>query len=124
MKNYLYIVTVIFTLAASMEAHAGNIIIDPKGHDSAQLTLASAAKSDKAKTAVGRSVVRGAVIAGAAMKTGTEHSGAARSAAKVGAVAGVAVASVGRRADKVSTQTAQEDAERACLIGRGYSPLN
>ncbi len=111
---------------------AADIIVDPKGHDIEQLQqdqlecrdLASNIEFDLVEEHQGRAVLRGAAAGGgfAAIAGGDKEM--RRRSAAAGAMVGGLQRNKAKRVDGSVQEVKVMDAQRNCLIGRGYSPLN
>ena len=109
-----------------------NIIVDPKGHDPLQLEqdimecreLASSIDFNMASDHQGRSVLRGAVAAGGMAAIAGGGKEARRRSAGAGALGGALVKNKAKRVDNSAEEIKVNDAQRNCLIGRGYMPLS
>ena len=109
-----------------------NIVVDPQGHDPVKMErdvrecrdLANSIDFNMAKDHQGRAVARGAVAAGgfAAIAGGGKE--ARRRSAAAGALGGALVKNKAKRVDYSAEEIKVNDAQRNCLIGRGYNPLS
>jgi hypothetical protein len=129
----IYSITILSaaSLVASV-SFASSIIVDPKGQDPAQLALdqkecaelASQVEFDMAKEQAGRSVLRGAAAAGSVSAIAGGSSKTNKRAAGIGAVGGALSKNQAKRTDNTLQNVKQLEAERNCLKGRGYNPIN
>ena len=112
-------------------AHA-NVIVDPKGHDPVQLErdvmecrdLANSIDFNMAEEHQGRSVLRGAAAAGGFAAIAGGNKEARRRSAGAGALAGGLAKNKSKRVDGSVEEVKRNDAQRNCLIGRGYNPIS
>ena len=109
-----------------------NIVVDPKGHDPIQLEqdiqecrhLAESIDFNMASEHQGRAVARGAVAMGGMAAIAGGGKEARRRSAAAGALGGALVKNKAKRVDVSAQEIKVNDAQRNCLIGRGYSPLS
>ena len=109
-----------------------NVVVDPKGHDPVQLEqdimecreLANSIDFNMASDHQGRSVARGAVALGGMAAIAGGGKEARRRSAAAGALGGGLVKNKARRVDASAEEIKVNDAQRNCLIGRGYMPLS
>jgi uncharacterized protein YcfJ len=138
MKNFNFVpkARIVLVIAAAGMLSAGNlaadIVVDPKGHDAVQMEqdirecreLVNSIDFNLAKEHQGRAVARGAVAAGgfAAIAGGGKE--ARRRSAAAGAMAGGLVRNKAKRVDNSAQEVKVKEAQRNCLLGRGYVPLS
>jgi uncharacterized protein YcfJ len=109
-----------------------NVVVDPKGHDPIQLeqdmnecrALASSIDFNMAEEHQGRSVVRGAVAMGGIAAIAGGGKEARRRSAGAGALGGALVKNKSKRVDGSVQEAKVNDAQRNCLLGRGYMPIS
>lgn len=111
---------------------AADIIVDPKGHNVEQLQqdqmecrdLANGIDFDLVEEHQGRAVLRGAAAGGGFAAIAGGNKEMRRRSAAGGALVGGLQKNKAKRVDGSVEQVKVMDAQRNCLIGRGYSPLN
>ena len=121
----------IASLLASSIALA-DIVVDPKGHDPAQLhqdkmecrELANSVEFNMAKDHQGRAVLRGAAAVGGMAAIAGGGKEARRRSAGAGALGGALVMNKSKRVDGSVEEAKVKEAQRNCLYGRGYVPLS
>lgn len=133
LKNRIGLALVIAAIGMLSAGNAmANIVVDPKGHDSVQLErdimecreLASSIDFNLAEEHQGRAVLRGAVIGGSAAAIAGGGKEMRRRSAAGGALMGGVARNKSKRVDGSVEQVKINDAQRNCLIGRGYNPLS
>ena len=130
-KAALALFIAVFGLA-SVSPAAADIIVDPKGHDNAQMErdlmecrdLSNSVSFNMAKDHQGRAVLRGAAIGGSAALIAGGGKEARRRSVAGGALAGGVVRNKSKRVDNSAEEAKRMEAQRNCLYGRGYQPLN
>ena len=109
-----------------------NVIVDPKGHDPVQLDqdirecreLAHSIDFNMASDHQGRAVGRNALAMGGMAAIAGGGKEARRRSAAAGALGGALVKNKAKRVDGSVEEVKVNDAQRNCLIGRGYMPLS
>lgn len=135
MKNVKHIIIALAVSSAAFisgNALALDIVVDPKGHDPAAMEqdirecreLAANMNFDVASDYAGKAVARGAIIGGSAAVIAGGNKEVRRRSVAGGALAGGIAKNAGNRMDRAANNVKSSDAERNCLIGRGYNPLN
>lgn len=116
----------------SLNIAQANIIVDPKGHDPVQLNrdvmecreLASSIDFNMAQEHQGRAVLRGAAAAGGFAAIAGGNKEARRRSMGAGALAGGLARNKSKRVDGSLEEVKRNDAQRNCLVGRGYNPIS
>ena len=111
---------------------SANVVVDPKGHDPARLeqdrmecrALAADVDFNMASEHQGRAVLRGAAVAGGMAAIAGGNKEARRRSMGAGALAGGVMRNKSHRVDASVADAKRRDAERNCLVGRGYNPLS
>ena len=116
----------------SLNFAQANVIVDPKGHDPVQLerdvmecrNLANSIDFNMAQDHQGRSVLRGAAAAGGFAAIAGGNKEVRRRSMGAGALAGGLAKNKSKRVDGSLEEVKRNDAQRNCLIGRGYNPIS
>ena len=122
------------SLAGMLSANiaVADIVVDPKGHEPMQLQqdqaecrdLANSLDFDMASEHQGRAVLRGAVVMGGMAAIAGGDKEMRRRSAGAGALGGALVRNKSKRVDSSMSDVQRKEAQRNCLYGRGYNPLN
>lgn len=132
-NNHLIIAAAIGLLSMlSMNIAVADIVVDPKGHDLAVLeqdkmecrALASSIDVDLASEHQGRPALRGAAAAGGMAAIAGGNKEMRRRSMGAGALAGGLVRNKAKRVDNSLADVKRKEAQRNCLIGRGYNPIS
>ena len=111
---------------------AAGIVVDPKGHDVVQLeqdklecrNLAGSIEFDMAEDHQKRSVLRGAAVGGGMAAIGGGNGEMRRRSMAAGALVGGLQKNKAKRVDGSVQDAKIKEAQRNCLVGRGYNPIS
>ena len=132
--NKSFVAAIALSLASMLIANnaVADIVVDPKGHDVAMLeqdkleckNLASSIEFDMASDHQKRSVLRGAVVGGSMAAIAGGGGEARRRSMGAGALVGGLQKNKAKRVDGSVQDVQIKEAQRNCLVGRGYNPIS
>ena len=119
------------SMSIASNAVAG-IVVDPKGHDVVQLEqdklecrdLANSVEFDMASDHQKRSILRGAAVGGGMAAIGGGNGEMRRRSMAAGALVGGLQKNKAKRVDGSVQDAKIKEAQRNCLVGRGYNPIS
>lgn len=129
-----FIAALVISLASMFIASSAvaGIVVDPKGHDAVQLEqdklecrdLANSIEFDMASDHQGRSVLRGAAVGGGMAAIAGGNGEMRRRSMAAGALVGGLQKNKAKRVDGSVEDAKIKEAQRNCLVGRGYNPIS
>lgn len=134
MNNKPWIAALVLAIAGMSIAvpASAQIVVDPYGHDQAVMErdvsqcrdLSNSVEFGMIEEQRGRAVLRGAAVAGGAAAIAGGGKEVRRRSVGMGALAGGVARNQAKRSDRSVEEAKRNEAQRNCLIGRGYNPIN